>query len=245
MVEGKEDMTEKCIKELLSITDHYESNVPFDKETVDKLTNWFDNYDLRCVCVPFTSEFFDTVNAINEEFLENGIGHFSLLYPDHLGITTEDFMDGTYVSLSDIGVMEVFEELELVIPTELINGWRISKLDRILAKMSNMEKSIKAIIQTPMLKSGAEIKLVTDLAVKNLIPFVKTGTGYFSITLMKHVMWMRDAIDNANRAYNTESYLKVAGGVRSLQMVESIIGLTDLIGTSKTSNIIEEIRARV
>lgn len=230
------------VKQILGAIDHYEKQIPPNEETVAKLQKWFTEYNLRCVCVPYTSDFIETTKKLAE--IEKG--YFSFLLPDQLGLTTRSFVEGTYEQLESIGLMEYYDEVELILPIELIKRWKLRELEDIILTCACLPKPVKLLFQTPLIAYGYDIKMVTHLCVMNDIPFVKTGTGYWGPAFPKHVSWMRNAIDMAHIAKGKETtQLKVAGGIGSYDRLNEAFGLgADLIGTSKTDEIIEEILAR-
>jgi len=215
--------------------------VPFTDEAINRLNLWFNEYNLRCCCVPYTDRFIETTERLRE--VPNG--KWTFLYPDHLGETTAEFLGGTYEQLNSIGILEPYTEVDLVLPVSAIKTWNLEELENITRDMTFNDKPVKAIIQTAMMY-GFEIKMAADICIKNDVPFLKTGTGYFGITLPKHVSWLRDSIDVGNKLYGNETFLKVAGGVRSFDLLNTAVDLgADLIGTSHTASIIEEIKAHV
>ncbi|MHA1277388.1 MAG: hypothetical protein ACTSQ8_09375, partial [Candidatus Helarchaeota archaeon] len=252
MSTGLRNMT-KEINELLRQTDHFEKEVPFSDETVERLAKWFTEYELRCCCVPFTKDFNKTCESIEKVLDLVPEAKFSLLYHDPLGESSVAFIETIYVhNIVDAGVSEIFEEIELVAPVKLIKRWDVEKLGECVWRMGmglDPFHYLKVIIQTPML-NGVEMKMATEICVKNDVEYVKTGTGYFGITLPKHVSWMRDAVDNANKMYKNDgdfqTRLKVAGGIMSYDVACLSFDLgADIIGMSRTSQIIEEIKRRV
>jgi len=230
------------IKELLQVTDHYEKTVPFNEEAIERISKWFSEYGLRCCCVPYTKNFFETTTQCEKILDEVDNASFSFLLPDHLGQTTKSFITGTYNQLEDAGVLDAYDEIELVLPIHLIKQWNIPELEDVICAAFYLSKPVKLIIQTPMLW-GFEIKMATELCVKNEISFVKTGTGYFGITLPKHVAWMRDALDMGKKAYGNETFLKVAGGIMKFTLADLALAEGgDILGMSRTAEIIEEIQ---
>ncbi|MHC1591756.1 MAG: hypothetical protein ACXQS8_06705 [Candidatus Helarchaeales archaeon] len=247
-------MSNEEIRRVLARIDHFEKDVPFTNETVDRLVKWFNDYDLHCCCVPYTKKIFETNKMIEKVIDDAPEASFSLLYHDPLGMSSVSFIKTMYDYLLMNNALEVYEAIEIVAPVHLLKSWRLDEYETAIQDIlfGISTEDVKIIIQTPMLV-GFEIKAACEICVKNGVDVVKTGTGYFGITLPKHISWMRDAIDCSYSLWRkAEDYdamptlLKAAGGIMDLTMVDLAFDLgADIIGMSRTAKVIEEIKRSV
>lgn len=106
----------------------------------------------------------------------------------------------------------------------------------IAAVRKAVEKPLKVIVEAPLLDE-AELAAAARIVLESGADFVKTGTGWAGATTLRHVEVIKNAVGDGIK-------IKVAGGVRDVETVESMraLGVSRFgIGYSSALKIIESL----